>query len=475
MTALIWAAVIIYWQETHRQVTAGDVGVYLIALPLVALISWYVARGILRWAVDTPVPKNISAPLDGSAAAAKIASLEAQERGYLLAISASAAHSAAGQSAEEILAALKEQAVKPESDPDLQDSRGFAIRTARVIDLDTTEAEAWWANYDESVTASGKSLAPAPQFFLRALALLQAPLATSVDMLAQYSPLVLAEAKTSGGVANIKPGLMVTIAAPSGLEESHKIALRAYVEGQLGRLEWPQERITITLLAPSDGTAIIQLVDRYSVRVNREGLRDILLLLGSDSLIDENVVAQLEAEQRLHTSEQLQGILPGEAAAAVIFTPPGLMSAEPPAAFIHRAALGLRDKSADAGGRITPDLVCALAEQALVAGNAQGAEIAGVVTDCDHRSSRVVESAGMMNQLLPELDPIADRVSLGDALGHIGAAGTVLLFALAAERAKADEKPNLLMAVAHPTERAVFVVRHQPKPEVAPAATPSAA
>ena len=475
MTALIWAAVIIYWQETHRQVTAGDVGVYLIALPLVAVISWYVARGIFRWAVDTPAPESVTAPQDGSAAAAKIASLEAQERGYLLAIRGSAVHSAAGQSAEEILAALKEQAVKPESDPDLQDSRGFTIRSARVVDLDTTEIEDWWASYDESVTASGKSLAPAPQFFLRALALLQAPLAASLDMLAQYSPLVLAEAKSSGGTPNIKPGLIVAIAAPSGLEEAQKIALRAYVEEQLSQLEWPQERITITLLAPSDGTAIIQLVDRYSVRVNREGLQDILLLLGSDSFIDENLVVQLEAEQRLHTSEQLQGIVPGEAAAAVIFTPPGLMSAEPPAAFIHRAALGLRDKSADAGGRITPDLVCALAEQALVAGNTRGADIAGVVTDCDHRSSRVIESAGMMNQLLTELDPITDRVSLGDALGHVGAAGTVLLLALAAERAKADEKPNLLMAIAHPTERAVFVVRHQPESEAAPAATPAAA
>lgn len=475
MTALIWAAVIIYWQETHRQVTAGDVGVYLIALPLIAVVSWYVARGIFRWAVDTPAQENVAAPQDGSAAAAKIASLEARERGYLLAVNGSAAHSVAGQSAEEILAALKEQTVKPESDPDLRDSRGFAIRSARVIDLDTTEIEAWWAHYDERVTASGKSLAPAPHFFLRALALLQAPLAASVDMLAQYSPLVLAEAKANTAIPTIKPGLMVAIATPSGLEESQKMALRAYVEEQLSQLEWPQERITITLLAPSDSTSIIQLVDRYSVRVNREGLQDILLLLGSDSLIDERVVAQLESEQRLHTSERLQGIMPGEAAAAVIFTPPSLIGAEPPAAFIHRAALGLRDKSADAGGRITPDLVCALAEQALVAGNAQAADIVGVVSDCDHRSSRVVESAGMMNQLLKELDPITDRVSLGDALGHIGAAGTVLLFALAAERAKADEKPNLLLALAHPTERAVFVVRHQPKPEAAPAATPAAA
>ena len=475
MTALIWGAVIIYWQETHRQVTAGDVGVYLIALPLIAVISWYVARGIFRWAVDTPAPESVAAPQDGSAAAAKIASLEAQERGYMLAITASAAYSAAGQSAEEILAALKEKTVKPESDPDLTDSRGDAIRSARVADLDTGETGDWWANYAQGAAASSKPLAPAPPFFLRALALLQAPLATIVDALAQYSPLVLADAKPSGTSPIIKPGLMVAIAAPSGLEEPHKIALRAYVEEQLSRLEWPQKSITITLLAPSDGTAMIQLVDRYSVRVNREGLQDILLLLGSDSLIDERVVEQLETERRLHTSEQLQGIVPGEAAAAVIFAPPGLMSAEPPAAFIHRAALGLRDKPADAGGRITPSLVCALAEQALLAGNAQGADIAGVVSDCDHRSSRVIESAGMMNLLLTELDPITDRVSLGDALGHIGAAGTVLLFALAAERAKADEKPNLLMAVAHPTERAVFVVRHQLKPEGAPAPSADAA
>lgn len=61
----------------------------------------------------------------------------------------------------------------------------------------------------------------------------------------------------------------------------------------------------------------------------------------------------------------------------------------------------------------------------------------------------------MMNDMFADLDPVEQCIRSGDALGHLGAAGTLVALAVAAGAAEAEQKPVLLVAVAHPVDRAL--------------------
>jgi hypothetical protein len=127
-------------------------------------------------------------------------------------------------------------------------------------------------------------------------------------------------------------------------------------------------------------------------------------------------------------------------------------------AIASRAALLPRQKSADAPGRIGHEALVRAAGSCLATAQIDANVICAVVSDADHRSSRTAETAAMMNDLLKDLDPIDQCIRSGDALGHLGAAGALVALAVAAGAAQAEQKPVLLVAVAHPVDRAALVV-----------------
>ncbi|WP_417224599.1 hypothetical protein [Achromobacter spanius] len=119
--AVVWLAVIIWWQESRTLPTGVDIGLYLFALPLALLGALWLGARALR-AARAPKPHPLaSAPATDEAPAA-LAELR---------IVAVAARAAAGPDAAEIAQALAEQK-RPELDPELKTLQGFPVFAARA-------------------------------------------------------------------------------------------------------------------------------------------------------------------------------------------------------------------------------------------------------------------------------------------------------------------------------------------------------
>jgi hypothetical protein len=450
VTLLIWLAVIVYWQETVRLVTAEDVAIYLIGLPVLAIALGFGLRAAYRRSTRKEPP----APQAAASAAAPAAATDEAERSYALALLAVGVAGAAGDSAGATYQALKARELQPTPDAELRNRDGFPVHACRVKQLDTQEIEATLAALDASACAPG---------VLRALTLLDQSLTPVLDKVAAAAPDPAARPKTTTGPM---PRLFVDLLLPADWHDRSRALAARHIGNLIGEAGWPAAICTVNVLAAADGSLALRQLDAFSLKANRAGSSDFYLLAGCDSAIDEDLVSTLESSGRLFGSGNGQGLIPGEAAAAMLAQVPQKMTTgSAVTALVGRAALAVRAKSADEVGRIGHETLLEIGQHCLVGAQLQPADIALVVSDADQRSSRCGECMGAINSLLPELDPAADFIGTGQALGRVGCGGGLVALAVAAAAVEDEDKPVLLTAVSHPTERAAVIVR----PYVAPA------
>ncbi len=457
ITLLIWFAVIVYWQETVRLVTAEDVGIYLVGLPLLAIVIGFGLRAGYRH-----YTKAKPSQAGEASARADAPATDERERGFALALLAIGLASGAGNAAAEVYETLKAGEIQPAPDRELRNRDGFPVHACRVEDLDTEEIAAAL----EAVDAS-----PAPPGVQRALVLLGRSLAPVFEVVAAAVP----EPDKRGRAAAETPAakLVVNLLLPASWDDRSRTRATRHVGSLLAQTGWPAEACTFSVIPANDGSLALRQLDGFCQKANRADSADMYLLASCESAIDEDVVSALEAAGLLFSSSHPQGHIPGEAAAAVLARVPKRISPlQAPVALVGRAALSARAKSADAAGRIGHETLLETAQQSLAAAQLQPADICLVVSDVDQRSSRCGECAGAINSFLPELDPVGQFVGAGQALGRLGAGGALFALGVAAAAAEAEENPVLLVTASHPTERAAVVVRPYVEPaKAAPSAT----
>lgn len=202
------------------------------------------------------------------------------------------------------------------------------------------------------------------------------------------------------------------------------------------------------------------------------------LVLATDSRVSESHVERLHGEGRLLRTGAPEGEVPGEGAAGLLIAaPPRLPCAacvdgnEGPSAGEATAGIGVTDAprvhlyapqraQVDAGERAREAARTSgtLIARALALAGCDGPSSLQVITNADHRPSRMTEAATALVAQRPELDPVDDALHLCVACGSLGVAAPVALLALAAAQARATATATLACSLADATARAVTVL-----------------
>ena len=481
-----WVAVLWHWESTARDMNTRDIVVYLGLLPLTVfglalLLRWAWLGAAQRHAQAAAVPAAGVATASGAAPDADDARRHAT-------VQLLAAHlvCAAGASAAELQAAAKEGMPRPALDPELLDADGLPVLTARIKDLDLAAL----VPLLEPLLAATRTQRPewaglgAPEHVQRALAALQEPLASTLAALVPWS----ARFEPGPGAAPGQPAerrVRVLLGWPadwSAFEQELGRSFATWLIAQGGAAPIPVACFAITSHAGS-GEDLLLHADRLLQTLAREGRDEPLIVAACHSAIGEGALQVLERDGLLYSSQKRpKGRMPGEAAAALLIAGADWPAApdadgDSPVPHLHRPAVLRRDKSVDAPGRVSSDVVLQAMTQALAASGLGADAVAALACDADQHSARGPEFFGGGLGLLPHLDSGEDMRLIATVTGAVGAVSALLVLACAAERAKAGGKPCLAATLGDSFLRlALVALPGPPLPRAAAAvATPASA
>lgn len=451
---LIWAVVIVYWQMSNRLVTPQDVGLYMVLLPLAVIGVYFIVRAVAGRRSDAP-----EATPSTTATADTTHREDAHERAFQLAMPGAFVNSPAGTVAADLATALVEgqSAVKP--DAVLKGGDGFGILAGRVSELET----------QNTLTALA-TLSARPEFaearpseaFQRALALLESPLGEAVMLLEELHTAWLPPPNPDTPGATTAR-LRVLLFTPPEWPPLWRQLGMAWVREHLAGSGWPAETWSIY-----DGVEVTRLamLDQLNRDLNREALDDLVLVLACDSYLTEAQVEHWDAHGVLYSQKHKQGMMPGEAAAALVFTRTAAMARLAPersAPALSRLSLGRRARSADERGEINVEVVTELARHCLDNAKVSAEHVAALVCD-DHRTSRTLETAGLVQAILPALNAVEDCARVDTACGFTGTAASIVTLAVAHARVTELKKPVLVTWVQDAIERGAAVISPPPAP-----------
>lgn len=430
--ALVWLAVIIWWQETRTLPSGLDIALYLFALPAALLLALFLGVKAVR-AASAPKPAPEAAP-DAAPQAPRHARLV---------VLAAAASAGPGTSAQAILDACAAQA-RAALDPELVSRAGYPVFAARHAALNT-------ATLRLHAAIGAASPAEIPDAALRACALAE-PVAQA--LVEQADEHVVA---TQGRLpASQRPTLHMDVALPPGWSAAaQRLALETLARAAA---IWPPEQLHLALIPPAqahpdaDGDTTQPLLRALGAH-DIPGMRIVLAL---DSAIDAGVIGTWEDRGALMGPDTPAGRVPGESAAGLLLATGGAPAAG--ASTLVFSPQVQRGRAADARGAASDTTLGELADAFLPEEKIDTAQVAAVVSDADHRGSRTLESVGLTARLFPQLDPAKDCLVLGTACGATGAASTLLTLALALEASRAAQAPALALLTQDPLARALAVV-----------------
>lgn len=429
--AVVWLAVIIWWQESRTLPTGVDIGLYLFALPLALLAAFWLGARLVRAA---RAPR--AAPATAEAAAPANAPPPAAE----LRLIAVAARAAVGADTAAIATALAEQK-RPELDAELKTPQGFPIFAARVPGMDDMELYA--AAREQGAPADALATAT-----LRATALL----AEVARALTQEAHARVTDLDVPAREADW-PLLRFEVLLPAHWSDAARQRALAAVRAAAG--VWPDARIRAACHPARDTMAAEQLLRQLAAEPgDAQAEPQWRIVLAGDGYLDAEQVASWDASSALLTHANPQGRVPGEAAAGLLLAPAGTQAELQ----LTLSPVLPRQKPADARGAQAEAPLTDLARDLLQAARVAPDSIAHILSDADHRGSRPLEPLSVATQLFAHLDGGKDCQALGVACGHTGAAASLLTLAVAGETCMQLDQPVLTLTLQDPALRAAALV-----------------
>lgn len=453
----VWVIVVVYWSYTARMPSTSDIALYLVVLPLALVVFYLLLRRIFTGAPPSAAlpsaARGASAATGGAASTGATADVQ-QER-LQMSVLAFALHTPRGNDADAVATAVG-QAQAPELVPELRDGEGFPLLAGCVAGLDANELR-------EHLR---ESLRPAPEAFdvdaladdrLRAIHLmsdvLQELLASATDALLNAGDALSVRAPgrfvSSGAIvpgSATAPQLCISLLLPGAWSESERAIATQWVQ-QLAREADPSQHWTVDCFKSEAGVSAMALLDRINLSLHREQRPALWMALAADSAISSECIARWEAEGLLHSAARRNGRVPGEAAAGLLLARAGdALFAQPHGVLLSRSASGQRDESADTARMPDASLLDLFAQRLLSASALQPDTIDWVVSDADHRTSRVTEVAKLVQERLPHL-PFENNLSVCASLGYLGAAADMTAVALACHLAVRDSRHVFALSV----------------------------
>lgn len=477
LTVLVWAVVIFVWQVNRTEPGAGDLLLWLVALPIGLIAAVHLLRAGLRRR-SAPVAANASAATDAAVGAHPAAPQ------YALHLHAQAVYCRLGADAEAALAALPD-APRPGLHPTLRDCSGLPVFAAPVddLDVDTTAmllqevAGNGAGDWDEEVMRALALLEPVADALLIADLEAQAPDEAAAlperDALPDY---VFAHSRSVRATPQARrPVLGVHLLLPARWPSDARTAAAQWLRARVRAFGHRDDGVELDVLPLSHAPEVWSLIDRLGVDPHAWPGVDRHLVLAADCLVGANTLEELEQARRLFGAAHPEGRIPGEAAAGLLLGAGAAGDRPGPTALtLGRPVL----EPACREGRSTRAAVraaAAVCAQALTAGRQSAAAVRALVSDADQRPSRSVEAAATMVAQLPDLEPDVHGLHFGVACGDVGLAAPVVLLALAGAQAAQAQAPVLAMSLADDVCRVALTVAPFSTPTAAAMATAAAA
>lgn len=458
--AVVWLAVIIYWQSTARMPSGMDLVLYMGLVPLML----FGAGWGLHSAATSPPPKPAVAaaatPEERAAAAAQAnQKVIEQERTWSLGLVASALHTPQGASAAEVLAALQEGSIAQALDDELKTLDGFPAFAARVADLEDTPTQEALAQWQSEGDFPAITWSPVQHRALHLAALVLQELASKAvehPAVQQYAA-NLASGRRVDEEAVLP--LRLILLWPGSWTAEHQAAANAWAQSLVVAAGWPAQRVVMQAnnAAQQDPIALLDFV---TVTAHKAQLPTLGLLVACDSGIDQDFVDALQEKDMLYGGKNPQGVRPGELAAGLLFADAqqARLMGEGPYAQLHRASWSSRDKSADAKGRTSSALLTTVTNLALETAKLAAEEIAVLYADSDHKTSREAELAEVVQARFAELDTATDVLKVAQLSGSLQHMNTVATLCVAHQYVVDAQLPTLCMSLHDPLWRAAVVL-----------------
>ncbi len=501
ITVLVWLTTMWRWQSAQVDPSTSDLALHLGVLPLVltaALVAgiWAIRR--LRSYAAAPAVAPARAATPQATPGANAATAE-KERSTHVRVWAGNVEVRAGSDWSSAQSSIATGNCKPDLDPHLKDDDGIAMFTAPFPDLSTDAvADAMSELVERMAKAKPDEWAgyETPAEVLRALTLIETATLPMRETLDAHWPALAApppSARQKPTTPALPPSVSIRVAIPSRWSASSQRAATAWLELlfdpfiEAGLKAAGQSRAMAHSAKPAvqlhvhpvhSAEAFWLLMDQQLLQWQRDQEAGLLWVLAADSLVSGDDTAAMAAASELFSGSNQRGRVPGEGAAGLLLSSPlwpTQPEAEPPLAKLHRANMLRREKSADASGRISPQVMLQGATDALQASGCVAAQVEHLTADTDHRASRTGEVFEAVQELLPHLDTSEQALRLGVGCGDLGVARLLACVALTARQVHTSQKPALVLGAFPAFERFAVMLTPTSMPSPAsPLAPPEA-
>jgi hypothetical protein len=185
----------------------------------------------------------------------------------------------------------------------------------------------------------------------------------------------------------------------------------------------------------------------------------IAMIVACASYIGHETVARWAEDGTLLTSSQPQGRIPGEGAAGLLITNQlNLVDAEI-IALLDELEEAHRGASADESKRSDPKFMVELSDRALKHSGTRASDVAMLIADTGHQTSRSLELMGYVSAGMPQLEETDGVIRVGAATGTCGAVPFIAGLALGGYFAVEREAPVLCVSNEAPYRRAAALMR----------------
>jgi hypothetical protein len=184
------------------------------------------------------------------------------------------------------------------------------------------------------------------------------------------------------------------------------------------------------------------------------------LLLAADSLLNPDELLAPLALGQVFSSKIPDGFVPAEGAAGLLLVNAAFAAASDLVGLCTLGTVHRELRATDRGtrGKADSSTLTTCITEAMAATQTTADKIGIVISDTDHRPPRSLEVVQAMEQALPELDPLSQRITPMAYAGYFGAASDLIHLALAAEMAATTEQAAVAVSVASARQTAAVVI-----------------
>lgn len=458
VVAVVWTMVILYWRASAHMPSLSDVAIYLILLPftLLALIVliWRAGPGLVMsggLSAVSGATANVSADQNGHPVQTAITST--------LSIIASSAITRHGSTADALVAGLSSARTSFELDTQVTDANGYPVLSGRIADLDPTDLFSQYKRWTTMQSGLKEGWASEDE---RAIALTYQVCTELIQMLLAHPPLI-EQMKDAEAVpqAHAMPLLCVIFVLPERWPVSQKNSVIHWLVEVITQRGWPAEKLLVYPLDELEAADPLTLLNRLNTAENPLGEADFYLLVASQSFIGADSAAAAPAKRQSDPKHRMN--IPGEAAAGLVLTDSRKAgeSSLASAVHVHQVARQQRDKVADNGGRIKPEILTGTIQDALRSAGANAGQLAAVTADTDARTNRIGELFEAMQAIAPEMEMTTACFKVESDCGAIGAVASLAALLAAGQIASEKKQPVVCVCNNDDSELVAVVITPQ--------------